>query len=210
MLSLKVRHHNDVASKLTVCSTFKSCYYKKNPPQLHISGPRWHKLPGNRWIPPAVLRKAFAYHGITHYIDVIMTTMASQIISLTVVYSIVYSGADQRKHQSSASLALCGEFTETGEFPAQRASNAENVSIWWRHHDDSKLELCLWSWNRLLTSWRMRKAVLVVWRLTWFRTTKWKLTMFHMYLPVNMILQYLYQLFISAADVPICFRHFLF
>ena len=29
---------------------------------------------------------------------------------------------------------LCGEFTRTGEFPAQRASNAENVSIWWRHH----------------------------------------------------------------------------
>ena len=22
-----------------------------------------------------------------------------------------------------------------GEFPAQMASNAENVSIWWRHHD---------------------------------------------------------------------------
>ena len=22
----------------------------------------------------------------------------------------------------------------TGEFPSQRASNAENVSIWWRHH----------------------------------------------------------------------------
>ena len=30
---------------------------------------------------------------------------------------------------------LCGEFNETGEFPAQRTSNAENVSIWWRHHD---------------------------------------------------------------------------
>ena len=29
---------------------------------------------------------------------------------------------------------LCGEFTGPGEFPAQRASNAENVSIWWRHH----------------------------------------------------------------------------
>ena len=29
---------------------------------------------------------------------------------------------------------LCGEFTGTGEFPARRASNAENVSIWWRHH----------------------------------------------------------------------------
>ena len=29
---------------------------------------------------------------------------------------------------------LCGEFTGTGEFPAQRVSYAENVSIWWRHH----------------------------------------------------------------------------
>ena len=29
----------------------------------------------------------------------------------------------------------CGEFTGTGEFPAQRTSYAENVSIWWRHHD---------------------------------------------------------------------------
>ena len=41
-----------------------------------------------------------------HYNDVIMTTMASQITSLTVVYSTVYSDADQRKHQSSASLAF--------------------------------------------------------------------------------------------------------
>ena len=41
-----------------------------------------------------------------HYDDVIMTTMASQITSLTVVYSIVYSGVDQRKHQSSVSLAF--------------------------------------------------------------------------------------------------------
>ena len=69
-----------------------------------------------------------------HHIDVIMTTMASQITSLMVVYSVVYSGADQRKHQSSASQALCGEFTGTGELPAQKASNAENVSIWWRQH----------------------------------------------------------------------------
>ena len=35
-----------------------------------------------------------------------MTTMASQITSLTVVYSTVYSDADQRKHESSASLAF--------------------------------------------------------------------------------------------------------
>ena len=35
-----------------------------------------------------------------------MGGMASQITSLTIVYSTVYSGADQRKHQSSASLAF--------------------------------------------------------------------------------------------------------
>ena len=41
-----------------------------------------------------------------HYNDVIMGTIASQITSLTIVYSTVYSDADQRKHQSSASLAF--------------------------------------------------------------------------------------------------------
>ena len=44
-----------------------------------------------------------------HYSDVIMGAMASQITSLTIVYSTVYSGADQRKHQSSASLAFVRE-----------------------------------------------------------------------------------------------------
>ena len=40
------------------------------------------------------------------YSDVIMGTMASQITSLTIVYSTIYWGADQRKHQSSPSLVF--------------------------------------------------------------------------------------------------------
>ena len=64
-----------------------------------------------------------------------MGAIASQITSLTIVYSTVYSDADQRKHQSSASLAFVLGIPGTGEFPAQRASNAEKVSIWWRHHE---------------------------------------------------------------------------
>ena len=68
-----------------------------------------------------------------------MSVIASQITSLTIVYSIVYSGADQRKHPFSASLALCaGNSPVTGEFLAQRASNAETSFIWWRHHDRSQ------------------------------------------------------------------------
>ena len=57
------------------------------------------------------------------------------ITSLTIVCSPVYSGADKRKHQSSTSLAFfAGNSPMTGAIPAQRASNAENVSIWWRYH----------------------------------------------------------------------------
>ena len=41
-----------------------------------------------------------------HYSDVIMGPIASQNTSLTIVYSTVYSGADQWKHQISASLAF--------------------------------------------------------------------------------------------------------
>ena len=41
-----------------------------------------------------------------HYSDVILSARAYHITSLTIVYSTVYSGADQRKHQSSASLVF--------------------------------------------------------------------------------------------------------
>ena len=41
-----------------------------------------------------------------HYNDVMMSAMTSQITSLTIVYSTVYSDTNQRKHQSSASLAF--------------------------------------------------------------------------------------------------------
>ena len=77
-----------------------------------------------------------SYHGYKlHYGDVIMGAIASQITSLTIVYSTVYSDADQRKHQSSASLAfVVGNSPGTGEFPAQMASNVENVSICFHGH----------------------------------------------------------------------------
>ena len=51
----------------------------------------------------------YFYCHRNHYNDVIMGTMMSQITSLTIVYSAVYSGADQRKYQSSASLAFVRE-----------------------------------------------------------------------------------------------------
>ena len=56
---------------------------------------------------------------------------------VSIVYSTVYSGTDQRKHQYSASLAFNCEGISPGtcEFPAQMVSSAGNGSIWWRHHE---------------------------------------------------------------------------
>ena len=48
----------------------------------------------------------FSYTVQIHYSDLKMGTIASQITSLAIVYSTVYSDADQRKHQSSASQAF--------------------------------------------------------------------------------------------------------
>ena len=85
-----------------------------------------------------------------HYNDVIMSTMASQITSLTFVYSTVYSGADQRKHRSSAVTGLCEVNSPvTSDFPAQRASNAEKsfhfmTSSWLDAYSNIHPLACWW------------------------------------------------------------------
>ena len=68
-----------------------------------------------------------------HYSDVIMSTMMSQITGVSIVCSTVCPGADQRKHQSSASLACVRGIHLSPMDSLTRASNTENVSIWWRH-----------------------------------------------------------------------------
>ena len=83
-----------------------------------------------------------------------MGAMVSQIISLTIVYPTVYSDADQTTHQRSASLAFCeGNSPMTGEFPEQRACNAENASIWERHHIKYCICWCPKSMPFRLTHW---------------------------------------------------------
>ena len=64
-----------------------------------------------------------------------MGSMASQITSLAIVYSAVNSGGRSKKTSKLRVTGLCaGNSPGTGEFPAQMASYAKNVSIWWRHH----------------------------------------------------------------------------
>ena len=58
-----------------------------------------------------------------------MSMMASQITSLTNVYATIHSGADQRNIKAP-------RYFSTGDrwIPRTKASNAENIFIWWRHH----------------------------------------------------------------------------
>ena len=69
---------------------------------------------------------------INNYNDVIISAVASQITGVSIVYSTVGSDADQRKYQSSASVAFVRRIDRW--LPHTKASNAENASIWWRHH----------------------------------------------------------------------------
>ena len=67
---------------------------------------------------------------LSHYSDVMMGAIASQITSLTI-------GLLNRIFRTSKLrvTGLCaGNSPGTGEFPTLMASNAENVSIWWRYH----------------------------------------------------------------------------
>ena len=68
---------------------------------------------------------------VPHYGDVIMGAIASQITSLNRLF--------RRRSKKTSKLrvtGLCaGNSPGTGELPAQMASNAKNVSIWWRHHE---------------------------------------------------------------------------
>ena len=55
-----------------------------------------------------------------------MGAIASQIISLAIVYSTVYSAEIKENIKAPRHWHLW--------FPTQMASNAEFFSIWWRHH----------------------------------------------------------------------------
>ena len=74
--------------------------------EKHWSFGIWCDLCYIRGLTVRIVVLRWAWYRSVHYIDFIMGATAFQITSLTVVYSTVYSGTDQRNHQSSASLAF--------------------------------------------------------------------------------------------------------
>ena len=84
-----------------------------------------------------------------HYNDVIMSAMASQIISLTIVYSTVYSGADQRK-QAPRHWSLWGEFTGDRWIPLTKGQS---------------LGKCF---HLMTSSWTTRAVILTTFPFLWY------------------------------------------
>ena len=71
-----------------------------------------------------------------HYNDLIISAIESQIVSPTIVYSTVYSGRNQRKHQNSASLAFVRGINRWPVNSSHKGPVTRKMFfIWWRHHD---------------------------------------------------------------------------
>ena len=100
-----------------------------------------------------------------HSTDVIMGTIASQITSLTIVYSTVYSVADQRKHQSSAPLAFVrwihrGPVDSPHKWPATRKMFPFDDVIM----NTASLQM----WCDVLVNWSLRSNFRGIWiKIMW-------------------------------------------
>ena len=83
-----------------------------------------------RYIAPAVSKLHYnGYDGVSNH-------------QITMVYSTVYSGDDQRKHQCSASLAFVrGSHRWPIMYPHKWPVTRKNVYIWWPHHDWSSSQV---------------------------------------------------------------------
>ena len=94
------------------------------------------------------------YHDISRAYGTIQTQRQSVVHSLRWCHNELDGISDHQPHdcllnllfrrRSKKTSKLCvtgfcvGNSPWTGELPAQKASNAENISIWWRHHGDAK------------------------------------------------------------------------
>ena len=75
------------------------------------------------------LKKTYILLYMILYNDVIMGAIASQITSPTIVFSTVYLNRSKKTSKLHVTGLCAGNSLDVGEFPAQMASNAENVSI---------------------------------------------------------------------------------
>ena len=133
-----ITHQNVLMRPISSCASLSvNSHMWSSPSRTRSSSWIWVILALPSVLCPS--RAVLDHHSSYHYSDVIMDEIASQNTSLTIVYSTVYSDADQRKHQSSASLAFMrGIHRWPVNSPhkwsvTRKMFPFDDVTPWWRH-----------------------------------------------------------------------------
>ena len=146
--------HTSAKSRMSACSV--ACSSSRQSHTSTISGlfsnvfgmcldlgPRWDRQ--FHWHFPSAAVRSFTLH----YCDVIMSAIASQITSVSIVYSTACSDAYQRKHQSSASLVFVRGFHR---WPV---NSPHKGPLWF-------LEFCMYVYNGWMYMWHMFSNIILV------------------------------------------------
>ena len=89
------------------------------------------------WLSIAQIWK-YAKHQLKHCSDVIMRAIVSQTTGVWIVYATVVRPQNKENPKALRRRPLWGEFTSDRWISCTKASNVENVSIWWRHDHEWK------------------------------------------------------------------------
>ena len=108
---------------------------------------------------------------LSHYSDVIMSAMASHISGVSIVSQLLIQAQIKENIKAVRHWPLCvWNSPLNGEFPAQRVSDAENVSIWWRHHVLRRVHDC--AFYRFTQYVPFRNLPKGLWKYTMFDKSK--------------------------------------
>ena len=89
--------------------------------------------------------------------------------------SCLFSCRSKKTSKVRVTVLCAGNSPVTSEFPAQMASDVENISIWWRHHEcnyDGTGNMVATAATVILVTWHVVKSVQLIWRLG---TRRWNL-----------------------------------
>ena len=126
--------------KLSLCllMTYHTCTHNHDVAWLKFTYDRDHFV-----CVPSQWETTLQCNVVSHWLDAFTTLPwrhnGPNSISNHQPYDCLLNHVFRRRSKKTSKLrvtGLCaGNSPGTGEFPAQMASNAENVSIWWRHHE---------------------------------------------------------------------------
>ena len=177
--------------KYTLVEVLAWCHYprhywpKSKPPHV-VTRPQWVKLRLYSW--PI---SDMAFKGVTAELDQKPCKKCSKInsislqwrhngcpgVSIRYRFECLFNRLVRRRSKKKSKLHVTGlcevNSPVTGEFPSQRTSNAEYVSIWWRHHVNGKFTDTVYSRSTIELRWHttsVMTSLQIIWNDRWLKT----------------------------------------